>query len=84
MIESREYIANQAKSPPIKLNVYFSCSGKKTKLTEIEAAIQRDYDEVKKEKDMAKEIYVYLKLEEQKIYYVVNGSYAGEIDLPLD
>jgi hypothetical protein len=27
---------------------------------------------------------VYLKLEEQKIYYVVNGSYAGEIDLPLD
>ena len=64
--------------------IYLQFSGMEVSVDEVEAAITENYDSVKKGEDVPEDIRIYLKPEDAKAYYVINGDYAGEVDLFKD
>ena len=55
--------------------------GKEVCIDAIREAIKKDYEDDKEGSDPAKDLKIYLKPEDDKAYYVINGDYAGEVDL---
>lgn len=63
--------------------IYLQYAGKEVGLDEVESSVKDNYNLTKKGKDKPKDIKIYLKPEDNKVYYVINNDYAGEVDLPL-
>ncbi len=63
--------------------VYLQFGGQEVSLETIREMILEDYDKEKKGTDEPEEIRIYLKPEDRKAYYVINGDCAGEVELAL-
>lgn len=64
--------------------IFLQFDGKEARIDTVRAAIKEDYDSVKKGKDAAENVKIYLKPEDTKAYYVINDDFAGEVDLLLE
>lgn len=73
--------AQEKKSSSKKTMVYFQFQGKEIEEQEVIGMIKKVWkDEGNMMKDL-KELSVYIKAEESKAYYVINGEISGSIDL---
>jgi len=73
--------AQEKKNSSKKTMVYFQFQGKETEEQEVIGMIKKVWkDEGNMMKDL-KELSVYIKAEESKAYYVINGEISGSIDL---
>ena len=71
----------EKKSSSKKTMVYFQFKGKEIEEQEVIGMIKKAWkDEGNMMKDL-KELSVYIKAEESKAYYVINGEISGSIDL---
>ncbi|MDO4452940.1 MAG: DUF6465 family protein [Eubacteriales bacterium] len=73
--------AQEKKSSSKKTMVYFQFQGKEIEEQEVIGMIKKVWkDEGNMMKDL-KELSVYIKAEESKAYYVINGEISGSVDL---
>lgn len=64
-------------------SVYLQFGGKEVSLETIRTSVMEDYDKEKSGTDAPEDIRIYLKPEDGKAYYVINGDCAGEVELLL-
>lgn len=73
--------AQEKKSGSKKTMVYFQFQGKEIEEQEVIGMIKKVWkDEGNMMKDL-KELSVYIKAEESKAYYVINGEISGSVNL---
>ena len=67
----------------INKSIYLQFHGMEVSLEEIEKQIMSNYDSVKNGNDKPEDIRIYLKPEDEKVYYVINSDFAGAVDMLL-
>ena len=75
---------NKKEKKSVDKTIYLQYAGKEISIDAVEAAINENYNSVKKGEDQPEDIKIYLKPEDRKAYYVINCDYAGEVDLLAD
>ncbi len=70
---------NTSKEKKVSVTRYLQFDGKEVPLNLVEESIYEDYDSLKKGEDKPEDIKIYLKVEDGKAYYVVNGDFTGEV-----
>lgn len=67
-----------AKNDP-KVNVILEFNGKSVNVADVSKAVKENWK--KSHKGDVKDLQLYLKSEESKAYYVINGQDAGDVDM---
>lgn len=68
------------KTAPVE-TIFLQFAGEEFPLDAIRNAVLANYEEVKQGEDEPEDIRIYLKPEDCKAYYVINGDFAGEVEL---
>ncbi|MBR0468414.1 MAG: hypothetical protein IJJ16_01765 [Mogibacterium sp.] len=76
-------MAEKKQKANVTETVYLQFGGQEVSLETIREAVREDYGKEKKGTDEPEDIKIYLKPEDRKVYYVINGDCAGEVELAL-
>lgn len=79
--ETASSVAKKLKTKDIKSTVYIQHGGRETEFSSLHEKIVQDYIAQGNDAGDVKDIKVYLKPAENKVYYVVNDATTGQISL---
>ncbi len=81
MTEEKKEEKKKENKKSIDKIIYLQFADREIKLDDVECMVLENYDSVKKGEDQPEKIRIYLKPEDRKVYYVINGDFAGEVDI---